>query len=1490
MDKINNSANTESLKKIKNKSSKKSEDVKGNQQVQKTGDLSEQMAYLGAINRIKINNRAGENVSFRGTAANNEDLTLLSDEEFEKLKEKIEEKLKQNYRLREKIDSSIINPNNILLADKILSDERLYNNTYFMAKAEEIIYDTDTPEKVQAKCDVLDRILSDEILYDNPYFMIEARHIVSSVRSKEGAQIANKIFSDEKFYNNTEFMNYARYIVSNTHTPEQVQSKCDVLDKIFSDERFYNNTDFMKKAVDIVRNTNTPEQAKIADKILSNEGCYNSTKVMDKAGDIVYYVHTPEQVQIADKILSDERLLNTYNFMENAVSIICGTDTPEKAEAKCKVLDKILLSEKLLKNSAFAEEAGNIVRNTDTPEQVQTKCGLIDKILSDEKLFNNPDFMKKAGDIICGTDTPEQAKAKCDVLDKIFSDERLYGNSDFMRKAGNIVDSTNTPEQAQVKCDEFDKVFSDERLYNNPGFMRKAVNLACLVNTKESAQITDKILFDKRLYNNHYFMKEAGNIVLNTKTPEQAQIADKILSDERLFNNPDFIKEAGNIVSSAKTKESAQIADKILSDERLFNNSDFMKKAGDIVSSAYTQYRAQIADKILSDERLFNNPDFIKQAGTILYNTHTPEGAQAKCDVLDKILADERLFNNPDFMKKAGDVVSSIKSKDGAQIINKFLFDEKLFNNRDFMEKTLDVVKRIYYPKQVQIADKILSDERLYNNPDFMRYAGDIVYYTFTPERVLSKCELIDKYLNDKEFCIMPNQFFDLLTKEEEVSYEELKKLNKTIGKDKAAELSTENIILAAKFLPLYNRQDINEIPLSEKRELLRSLVASNADLFRENANMRKLFPMLPKNQEEYCALLPSIVRSIGIETNTLSDEEAKNFNVTLDSLGDILKNISDEEFNNLDIKQEYSKDDFILDTLDKVKDLTRKERQKVYDYFGFELHHNRENTTGYSITGYPVNLNNGKKLAQITDPKTKAVVENLRENVIRFSENNPIQCNNNKVEKCINEVVSALPELRPMIGRTQSKAHDFDCLQHSLKVMKKIVENPEYEKLNDSDKKIMLLASLLHDITKKESNKPDKTHENEGSFDSFYIAKKFNLSKEEEIKLYTLIKNHEWLNKVNTSKNHDELTKNIRSAAYDLRHDNLFDMSLIFTHADLKAVRKDDSFHDTKEGNSRIDFDGNVRSFGESADYYAGMIKECINELKKSQPILPATKLPSSDEIKSKITNVNSDGSTNIKGVYKDKDGLIIIKYNEVEDWEAIGLPEGSISRGITITTDRADTVNTGNIKFIAHGLDYANQLAKFDAFSLPDSNALLSVSYMERPESKYRLFRPQGVLLDVDTKYIHGGGETDSGSGYEKNIQDFKDNYIFGANREKDRLFISNLIKEAAGMNDDEYVQFVEQNQNKSFNEIEPLKLREKLIKAFASINSHKRRGEREYNEMYISNPTPMGGFAYNTDTNETIGNPVDFLNSAKVFERTDFIKQYAIENNLPFVIFGD
>lgn len=786
-------------------------------------------------------------------------------------------------------------------------------------------------------------------------------------------------------------------------------------------------------------------------------------------------------------------------------------------------------------------------------------------------------------------------------------------------------------------------------------------------------------------------------------------------------------------------------------------------------------------------------------------------------------------------------------------------------------EKNIELVKELCFGKNKNGNDLFRDKDKI---KDFLNYikAGNINLQTHL--KMLKDCEITSGML------------IAMFDKNIKLSMQDIRKLKSVLGFKAISALSSTDLNLAAKMIDLANKKDINEIDLTKKKTVIKNLVSLNTALYSASDELKQLFPLIPSNKEEYCSILKTLCKSIGIQTNDLTPQQTGKFYKNIADLSSSLSKLTDEQFNNLEFKQEYPKEEFIKNTFKIVKDLSSAERQKVYDCFGFELKHNDNGTQAdnhkrhsFSIIGYPINLNSGKKLTEIENKNTKAVVEQLRPEVIKFSENNHVSCTNKEIEILVNEVLNLCPELRTQIGRKQAGFHEFDVFKHSLKVMQKIVQNPKFGILSESDKKIMLMASIFHDITKAEAQ-PDPLHPNECSFDTFYITKKFDLTKKEENKLYELIKNHEWLGYTNRKdiKTEEERKSRIKSVAYDLRNDNLFELSKIFTEADLKSVCNSDFVYDKVKDVFNIN---------------SSRVEAYINELKTTQPLLPVTQIPSSNRIKKAVTSVISDGSTNLKGIYQDDKGMIIIKFNEVENdtWEKIGFPKGSVSKGINATgyarkygSVNENTVDTGNIKFFAHGLDYSEQMRNFDAFTLPDSDALLSVSYMERPESKYKLFRTQGLLLDVDTKDVHGGGETDSGSGVKKSLDLFKKDYAFSnGDRHSDRVYVAELIKKELNLTNDEYVEFVKNNTDKPISEIEPKEYQEPLVKAFATINSNTRKGKRSYNEMYVTNPRAMGVFAYSSSDN--VRNVTDFVESQK-----DFLKNYALEEDLPFIVFGD
>ena len=955
------------------------------------------------------------------------------------------------------------------------------------------------------------------------------------------------------------------------------------------------------------------------------------------------------------------------------------------------------------------------------------------------------------------------------------------------------------------------------------------------------------------------------------ETQGEIDIVNKFLSNPVLYGNEKFQKKISIWASKHDDEEAIQaklsIMDKYLADEDLQKSQNAQDLFSTSMVFVKNSQAAGIATKILSTPLLYENADVVKNYSSICSWCNDEDAATSKDRIIDVYLANPDLYENEKIQNVIGQIMQKANGVWSGQIAAKFLSEPNLYNNSGLQRNIPSIVSAPTTDGKYDIVNAFLSKPELYENEVLQETIDRILFQAMNPEDLKYSTVLLGAINNGD---IKPALGLNLIKNAEKVRYKQVRKLKERVPEELFEKVANSafDLPIIANVVSLYGAKSIDEIPLSERRNLLRGLIKNNSEMFYLAKYYRDEFPLMPQSKEEYCSLLPALVRSLGIETKPLSEKQISEFERDIHSLSSSVAELSEKDFDDLKVSLSYGKNEFIKDVVDAVKGLPSEEYQKVYDYFGFDIKKNYNNPTGYSLLGYPINMYNGEKLAQISDEKTRSVIEELRPKVIEFSENNSVHSNNKKLESLLSSVLDVLPELYTTIDRPQHGQHQYDVFKHSLKVMQKIAQNPQFENLNESDKKVILLGSLLHDITKAEG-KADPKHALECSFDAFYIAKKFNLSQDEQTKLYTLINTHEWLKYANEKNITDmERTKRLQSVAFDLQNSNLFEMSKIFTEADIKAIKKDNGLY---------------YAFGPALENLSKPIEEYIAELKKTKPILPTIKLPKATDVERKITTVNADSSTNIKGVYK-KDGLIVIKYNEVENWEELGFPKGSTSRGIQVENPiDGSLIDTGTIKFIAHGLTESNQLSNFNAFNLPGSDALLSVSYMERPESKYRLYKKQGVLLNVPTDNIYGGGKTDSGSGKKKSIDDFKLNYIFGGHRERDRNYISNLIKENLGLTDEEYVDFVEKNSNKSILEIEPQEVRETLIKSFALINSNIRLGDREYNEMYVSNPVIQGVFAYSPEDN--VGEVSQFIDNQEAF-----LKDYAKQNDLLFFIFGD
>lgn len=111
------------------------------------------------------------------------------------------------------------------------------------------------------------------------------------------------------------------------------------------------------------------------------------------------------------------------------------------------------------------------------------------------------------------------------------------------------------------------------------------------------------------------------------------------------------------------------------------------------------------------------------------------------------------------------------------------------------------------------------------------------------------------------------------------------------------SKLSPHDIATAGKIIDLYNVQDINEIPLEKKRNVIRTIVANNVSLFSLSDELKQMFPLIPSNKEEYCSLLKTLSKTVGIETSELTSEQISKFNTNITGMSSSLARLSDEDF-----------------------------------------------------------------------------------------------------------------------------------------------------------------------------------------------------------------------------------------------------------------------------------------------------------------------------------------------------------------------------------------------------------------------------------------------------------------------------------------------------------------------------------------------------------------------------------------------------------------
>ena len=1051
----------------------------------------------------------------------------------------------------------------------------------------------------------------------------------------------------------------------------------------------------------------------------------------------------------------------------------------------------------------------------------------------------------------------------------IFDTTTTYGNKDLTaHSAYELAHQTDLP--AEYKEDFLRLYGSNTPALNDAISLYGKLNKLGLAHSHDyetnsilinlhnnSVKVLDRIMQDPELKDSP---ETIFTILKSAKTPEGVDLYKKL---NTMDNIP--VQDKYKILKKCHTPENAAAVIHYLDIDPEFTYEKFDK----IKLNNLDKLPQDIADAIvLSDNNALYDANFLSSlSGEIRYNrisdTTTPEYKQAikeNLDVFKTLTEDDIKIGFSQVAKALADPVNHKMSdiKSILDLMRKNLTDEQIRNHSSILyNKQTEQLVKIY-----EMFDGItIKDAKGNPRPILTMLDGDI--FNFKLDELKNISDLLHSLHNTE--ITLNNQKVKLIDIVQLNKMEQLAQIDDAAKVVKMLEEHPEETPFVncntlgklSNFADYYDKKNlqVNELTIEQKRNLMKLLVKYNADLYDQNFHKIINCDLIPHDKDSYCSTLPKIIKSLGLDTTPLTREVKQNYYKAMDNLADPNGAFMKTNLEDLDFKLEltYPRETFISHMQELMKDLTPQEKMKATDYFGFEFRTLADGS--FVMNGYPVNINNGAKMAEITDPKTKAVIEKMRPYVKQFSENNKIHIDGNpELAAQLNDIIKAFPEFLTTVGKVQHRTHDFTVDVHTLKVMQGVMSNPRYAKLPEADKRALQLATLMHDLTKAE-NHIDKTHPAYSAFDTYYLLSKMDMPESERLKIYQIIKNHDWLEQYNKKiKNPDgtfrqitpeEKTEAAKQTAFELRQGNSFEMASILAEADLAGVKRNGVFYEKYK-------DELVKGNAEVSDL--------VRQLQESAIHLPQTKIP-------KASGIPVDG-VNVKEVEIDgiKNKVLYLKPDM--DLSEYGFPAGTKVKDLNV---------------LVHGLDEGEQSAVLQALGLIDSDALLSSSYINYENGNYHVFRTQGFILDVASDDIHVAYYRDFGSGYKKDIPLLLNEYLF--QNEKHRDYISNLVKKRMGLSDDEYRKLLPEIADKSITELDETHpdVAQVMRNIFNDMEGGKRSAGRQYNEILITRPKIQGVFF---EGKRKDNGPSGEYTIDKVPE---FLRQYAADNDLPIIFFG-
>ena len=584
-------------------------------------------------------------------------------------------------------------------------------------------------------------------------------------------------------------------------------------------------------------------------------------------------------------------------------------------------------------------------------------------------------------------------------------------------------------------------------------------------------------------------------VLVDSVQTQEGREAIEYLANIKDGDNPRFNGfEIRDLIKYAQTQENRDaiqfLANIKVGDKPRFRGYEIKE----LVELAKTQ-ESRDAIKFLANIKDGDNPRFyVDDIRRLAEPAKTPEGRKfikklidEKEDNILKIINEqniklaEQMCNRPDFPK---DKIAEIVRATNEQNIK---LVEQLCNNPDFPKDKIAGIVEATNEQNIKLAEQLCNDKDLLKEK-----IATILSYTRGNEEKFG-----DLYKNDAEFR-------NYIVQKEEID---------------------SNLRLVVPFWSMRNKTHISELSKVDKKEVLLGLLANKNNL--ANNNLNDILPLLPQNDMEYTNLIKSITQSLNMSFKPLDNIQQKEFDTGLKNLERSLKTMDLSNLSEINLTMPHT--EFISKVQDIIKDLPQEEQAKIQDYFGFKIENDK-------LTGYPNSEGKDLSLSGIADEKSIAALHQVKTVVDNYTDNNFVTVKDNPVlNQQLKDISKYMPEIFNQIDGSGLPVSTIKSLQ-------KVVQNPKFETLSESDKKVMILSTLLHNTDKTSGST------SESAFDAYFISQRFGVSDKEAQKIYKIVESSDLINKfMATSKraeNKNERKNVFDLLAFNLKESNNFEMA----------------------------------------------------------------------------------------------------------------------------------------------------------------------------------------------------------------------------------------------------------------------------------------------------------------------------------------------------------